>query len=65
MENIYITKIIRVGDSCAVIVPVPVLKGLKWQRGDFVVFGFLEGDRLFVKRISDLEIKNLKSNDIN
>lgn len=61
MEELYMTKIVRVGTSKAIIVPVNVLDGLGWQRGDRVLFTFAGHDQLIVRKVDDETIKQLKA----
>ena len=60
METIFITKIIKVGDSHGVIIPVNILNAYHWQRGDIVIFGFAADQVLFLKRPSDIELQKIK-----
>lgn len=63
MEEIYITKIVKVGNSKAVVIPTNVMDGLRWERGDRVIFTFAGDDQLIVRRISDEAIRKLKAVD--
>lgn len=60
MQQIYFTKIMRTGSSDAVIIPKNILQGMKWSRGDHVVFGFGGTDQLTIRRLTDKEIKQLR-----
>lgn len=60
MEQIYIGKIIRVGSSNAIVLPANILQAYNWQRGDHVVFGFNSEQALFLKKLSDDELRKLK-----
>lgn len=60
MEELYITKIVKVGTSKAVVIPTNVLDGLGWRRGDRVVFTFAADNQLIVKRLDDETIRKLK-----
>ena len=64
MESVFITKIIRVGTSNAVVIPVEILNGYHWQRGDILIFGFAGSEQLLLKRLTDKELKELKPHDI-
>ncbi len=64
MQAIYFTKITRLGNSCAVVIPVNILNAYNWQRGDTLVFGFLGTDQLFLKRLTDKDMERLKSNEV-
>lgn len=60
MEQIEITKIVKIGNSYGLLIPQKICKGYKLQRGDHVVFGFGEPDILFIRKLSDDELRNLK-----
>lgn len=60
METVYLTKVIKIGDSHGVIIPVSILRAYNWQRGDILVFGFVAPEQLFLKRISDKELRQIK-----
>lgn len=60
MEELYITKIVKVGTSKAVVIPTNVLEGLGWQRGDRVIFTFAGDDQLIVRKLNDETIRRLK-----
>lgn len=60
MEYIYTTKIVKIGDSKGVIIPLPILDGLGWKRGDMVVFTFAAGDQLIIKKLDDETIRQIK-----
>lgn len=60
MEELYTTKLRKVGDSQGIIVPVPILNGLNWKRGDRVLYTFGLNDTLIVKKIDDEIIRQIK-----
>lgn len=60
MINFQITKIIRVGNSRAVVLPVNLLRELKIERGDQVVFAVAEGDVICMRKITDAEKLQIK-----
>lgn len=60
METLYTAKIIKIGTSKAVIIPVNVLSGLGWERGDNVILTFGYDDALIIKKIDDESIRRLK-----
>ena len=60
MEEFYSTKIRIVGTSKAVVIPVNVLQGLGWKRGDRVYFTFAGDDQLIVRKLDDETIRRLK-----
>ena len=60
MEELHITKIVKMGNSLGIIIPSNILKGYKWERGDRLIFGMTADNVLSVKRPSDKEFKELK-----
>lgn len=61
MEYIYTTKLVKIGDSRGVVIPVPILDGLGWKRGDLLIFTFADGDQLITKKLDDAAIRRLKN----
>lgn len=61
METIYFSKIIKVGSSQGVAIPKNILQGMKWSRGDLVIYGFSGKDQLTIRRLTDKEIRQMKS----
>ena len=61
MENLYFTKIIKVGDSCAIIIPKGILSGVGLQRGDTILFGQFAPGQFSVGMVSDKKIQELKN----
>lgn len=64
MERLYTSKIIKTGTSLALVIPVPVLRGLGFARGDILVFGIYEAGSFSCRRIRHDEIRSLKPADI-
>ena len=64
MQSIFITKLSKQGTSLGVVIPVEILNAYHWQRGDVLVFGFAGEEQLFLKRLSDKELKEIKPNVI-
>ena len=60
MEQLYITKLVRVGTSTAVVVPKHILKLNNWERGDYIVFTFAGFESLILKRLNDREVRRIK-----
>lgn len=60
MQTLYITKIIKVGSSQGIVIPIPILQGMKWERGDYVVFGFGGNDQILLRRLTDKEMREMK-----
>jgi bifunctional DNA-binding transcriptional regulator/antitoxin component of YhaV-PrlF toxin-antitoxin module len=61
MEQLYTTKITRVGTALCTVIPQDILRGLGWKRGDAVIFTFASDDQLIIKKISDESIRRLKN----
>lgn len=60
MELIQTTKIIKTGTSLCVVVPKNILKALKWERGDQIVFGIYNDDAIILRKISQSDLLKLK-----
>lgn len=60
MINVQITKVIRVGNSLSVVIPVNILRELGIKRGDQIVFAIAEGDVICMRKISDAEKLKIK-----
>ena len=60
MINFQITKIIRVGNSLSVVIPKNILRALKLERGDQMVFAIAEGDVICMRKITDMEKLKIK-----
>lgn len=58
MNYIRTTKVTRVGTSLAIVIPVDILRALKIQRGDQLVFGVYDDDTLIIKKLPDRELRN-------
>lgn len=65
MQNIEFTRLIRIGDSKGVVIPIEILRDLQWERGDYIVFAVGKSDVLCARKMSDSEIKNIKPDVIN
>lgn len=61
MENLHIGKVLRVGDSLGITIPINVLRALKWQRGDTIVITNFAFEQFTVVRLPDEKIKELKT----
>lgn len=64
METVFISKILKVGTSHGIILPREILNGYKWQRGDYVIFGFAGPDQLYIKRLTDIDMQKIKPQNI-
>lgn len=64
MENGRIGKVIRVGSSLALVIPVQILRGLKIARGDKVVFGVYDENTIAIRRITTEELQKFKPQEL-
>lgn len=64
MENLQIVRIIKVGNSLAVVIPVNILRALKIQRGDAIAFGVYENDNILIRKITQNDLARLKPHEI-
>ena len=64
MIEVQMTKVIKNGNSLAVVVPINILRELKIQRGDTIAFAVAEGDIIMMRRVSDAEKLQLKPKPI-
>lgn len=62
MQNVYITKVIKTGNSLSVVIPKPFLKAYNLERGDQIVFGQLDENYIALHKLTarDLQIINLE-----
>lgn len=60
MISFQVTKIVRVGTSLAVVIPVNLLRGVKWERGDQIVFAVAESDVVCMRKMTDAEKLQIK-----
>lgn len=60
MDKAYTTTIRKVGNSLAIIIPVPVLKGHKMKRGDTVIFGHIDDSTFAVRKVPKDFFINIK-----
>ncbi len=51
--NMWVKKIIKVGDSLAVTIPYPLCEALKIVRGDFVFVFLLQDDKIILQKIDE------------
>ena len=61
MEILKVSKIMRVGSSLSIVIPVNILSALNWKRGDFVFFQMLPSGSMVVTKLSDSDIIKLKN----
>ena len=61
MENVYITKVIKTGNSLSVVIPVAYLRAYGLQRGDQVIFGSVTEKIIGIHKLSSNELLELKN----
>lgn len=64
MQIMYISKVLKIGNSLGLVVPIEILRAHKIERGDTVVFGFAGNGQIFFRKITDQEIQNIKGYEI-
>lgn len=64
METAIIGKVTRLGNSLAIVIPAPVLRAFKIQRGQRVLFLALGEEAFTIKPISERELRELKGGTI-
>lgn len=64
MQNLYVSKIIKVGTSKAIVIPVDIMKSLALERGDLIVFGVYKVGQFICRKLSPFEVENLKPREI-
>lgn len=64
MDNLFVSKVTKVGTSLAVVIPVAVLRGLKIERGDRLSFAVYEDQTFVCRLITDVESAALKPKQI-
>jgi len=60
MQNLQITKVMRVGSSLAIVIPVNILRALKIERGDQMTFGVYADDVICIRKISAEQLRELR-----
>jgi len=64
MERIITTRIIKTGTSLCCVIPKNILKALKLERGDTVVFGIIDEQTLAIRKLSMSDLRNIKPTNI-
>lgn len=64
MENLQITRVMRVGSSLAIVIPVNILRALKIERGDQMTFGVYADDVICIRKIQQEDLLKLKPKNI-
>lgn len=60
MEDIYTTRLMQVGTSKGVVIPVQIIRALNWERGDLIVVVAHQGDKIILRKVTDAEVLQLK-----
>jgi antitoxin component of MazEF toxin-antitoxin module len=56
---IYQKKILKYGNSLALVIPYELISGLGWQRGDTIIFVPETKDRVTMRHVTDVEMLRL------
>jgi len=64
MKTLRVQKVVKVGNSCAVIIPSAIARALKIERGDQVTFGVFEDDVICVRKLQQEDIAKLRPQQI-
>jgi len=64
MENRRIGKITRLGNSLAIVIPRPILRVLKMERGDQVVFGVYDENTVAIRKILPEELRSIRTEEV-
>lgn len=55
------SKLIKIGNSHGLVVPIEILRALKIERGDFVIYGFQPDGSVCFRKVTDIEIQKFKT----
>ena len=61
MEPIYLTKVLKIGNSLGIVIPLDVLKAVGLRRGDLVMFKDFGVNEFSVRWLTPVEIKEIKN----
>ncbi len=61
MAGPYIQKVIRLGNSNAVVIPAYLARALDIQRGDAVVLSCVEEGVISVRKVNEKDLHNLRA----
>ena len=64
MDKIHVGKIIKVGSSHALILPVAILRAVEIQRGDYLIFAIYSDGILTARKLTPPEIIQMKPPEI-
>lgn len=62
MEQITIQRVLKVGNSLAVILPVHVHRALGMKRGDNISFAVWQENEVVIRKLTDDDLQKLKPN---
>lgn len=60
VQTVYLTRLFKSGNSFAVLIPLEIVRGYGWERGDNLIFGFAPNDQLWLRRLTAQELQQLK-----
>lgn len=60
MEVVHMSKVIKVGNSHAIVLPVAVMLGLEIERGDHMIFAIYAKNTLTARKLEPDELRRLK-----
>lgn len=60
INNFFISKVFKTGGSLNIVIPHSFIKGYGIQRGDIMVFSIGQGDVILMRKITDVELLQLK-----
>lgn len=64
MEIARIGRVLKIGNSVGVVLPVELTRGLNIRRGDLVTFAVLSETGIVIRKLLDREVKALTPTDI-
>jgi antitoxin component of MazEF toxin-antitoxin module len=64
MENIKLSKVTRLGNGLAIVIPRAVLQSMNIKRGDHVVVAVYDKNIFAVRKIPQQELRDLKPGDL-
>lgn len=64
MPNVRLQRVIKVGTSLAVVLPIDACRALNIKRGDPVSFGIFEENTIVIRRLTDADIKVLRPQQV-
>jgi antitoxin component of MazEF toxin-antitoxin module len=64
MQNLYTSKVVRIGTAIGVIIPVDICRALDIQRGDLIAYAVYQDGQFICRKLSPIEMENLKPREI-